>query len=101
MSVNYYFQLALRIPFNSERVIQTIGTRYRDDDAPLVRYLESRAVDGCIPEDLVRTLETVSDSLVTARFFATRDDLDYPIAPWLADWIKKGTYINSKQQFTN
>jgi len=52
--------------------------------------LESRAVAGCMPQDLVRTLETVTDSLVSARFFATHQNLDLPIAPWLASWIKKG-----------
>jgi len=95
-SFNHYsnklcFQLALRIPFDIKRLINTVGTRLRDDTASLIPYLESRAAAGCMPQDLVRTLETVTDSLVSARFFATRQNLDMPIAPWLASWIKKGS----------
>jgi len=84
------FQLALRIPFNVDHIVKTIGTCLRDETASLIPYLESRAVAGCMPQDLVRTLETVTDSLVSARFFATHQNLDIPIAPWLASWIKKG-----------
>lgn len=86
--------MALRIPFNIDRIIKTIGTRMRKDSAPLIQYLESRAVAGCTADDLVKTLETVSDSLVTARFFATRENLDTSIEQWLANWIKKGISIN-------
>jgi len=89
--------LALRTQFNLDRIVQIIGTRLRDETAPLVPYLESRAVAGCMPQDLVRTLETVTDSQVSARFFATRQYLDIHLAPWLATWIKKGSYINLKK----
>ncbi|KAE9536877.1 hypothetical protein AGLY_006939 [Aphis glycines] len=82
--------LALRTQFNLDRIVQIIGTRLRDETAPLVPYLESRAVAGCMAQDLVRTLETASDSQVSARFFATNQYLDLPLAPWLATWIKKG-----------
>ncbi|XP_060876833.1 uncharacterized protein LOC132949778 [Metopolophium dirhodum] len=82
--------LALRTQFNLDRIVQIIGTRLRDETAPLVPYLESRAVAGCMPQDLVRTLETVTDSHVSARFFATHQYLDLQLAPWLATWIKKG-----------
>ncbi|CAI6361899.1 unnamed protein product [Macrosiphum euphorbiae] len=82
--------LALRTQFNLDRIVQTIGTRLRDETAPLVPYLESRAVAGCMPQDLVRTLETVTDLQVSARFFATHQCLDLNLAPWLATWIKKG-----------
>ncbi|KAL5235099.1 hypothetical protein ACI65C_002509 [Semiaphis heraclei] len=82
--------LALRTQFYVDRIVKTIGTRLRDESAPLVPYLESRAVAGCTPQDLVRTLETVTDSQVSARFFATHQYLDLPLAPWLATWIKKG-----------
>ncbi|XP_001948631.1 uncharacterized protein LOC100159755 isoform X2 [Acyrthosiphon pisum] len=82
--------LALRTQFNLDRIVQIIGTRLRDETAPLVTYLESRAVAGCMPQDLVRTLETVTDSQVSARFFATHQYLDISLAPWLATWIKKG-----------
>jgi len=84
--------LALRTQFNIERIAQNIGTRLRDETAPLVHYLESRAGAGCMPQDLVKTLETVTDSQVSARFFATHQNLDLPLAPWLATWIKKGNY---------
>ncbi|XP_060850420.1 uncharacterized protein LOC132929240 [Rhopalosiphum padi] len=82
--------LALRTQFNLDRIVQIIGTRLRDETAPLVPYLESRAVAGCMPHDLVRTLEIATDSQVSARFFATNQYLDLPLAPWLAAWIKKG-----------
>jgi len=82
--------LALRAQFHLDRIVQTIGTRLRDETASLVPYLESRAAAGCMPQDLVRTLETVTDSQVSARFFATHQYLDLPLAPWLATWIKKG-----------
>lgn len=80
----------MRIPFSADRITKTIGTRLRDETAPLVSYLESRAVAGCMPQDLVRTLETATDSLVSARFFATHSDMDIPLATWLASWIQKG-----------
>lgn len=82
--------LALRTQFSLDHIVQIIGTRLRDETASLVPYLESRAVAGCMPQDLVRTLETVTDSQVSARFFATHQYLDLPLAPWLATWIKKG-----------
>ncbi|VVC40866.1 Hypothetical protein CINCED_3A008762 [Cinara cedri] len=82
--------LALRIPFNIDRIVQTIGTHLRKETAPLIQYLESRAVAGCTADDLVRTLETVTDSLVSARFFATHQNSGTSIEPWLANWIKKG-----------
>lgn len=85
--------MALRIPFSLERITKTIGTRLRDETAPLIAYLESRAIAGCMPQDLVRTLETATDSSVSARFFATPQNLDSPIAPWLAEWIKKGNLL--------
>lgn len=85
--------MALRIPFNVDRITETIGTRLHDETAPLIAYLESRAKAGCMPQDLVRTLETVTDSSICARFFATRQNLDFPIAPWLAGWIKKGNCL--------
>lgn len=74
-----------------DHIIKTIGTCLHDETAPLIPYLESRAVAGCMPQDLVRTLETATDSLVSARFFATHQNLGMPIAPWLASWIKKGS----------
>lgn len=86
--------MALQIPFNIDHINRTVGTRLRDETASLVPYLESRAIAGCMPQDLVRTLETVTESSVSARFFATRQDLDTPIAPWLASWIKKGSLNN-------
>ncbi|XP_050422573.1 uncharacterized protein LOC126834585 [Adelges cooleyi] len=82
--------LALRIPFSTDRVVRTISTRLRNETGPLVSYLESRSVAGCMAEDLVRTLETATDSLVSARFFATNPIMDVPLATWLAGWIKKG-----------
>lgn len=88
--------MALRIPFNIDRIIRNIGTRLRDETAPLVSYLESRAVAGCMAQDIVRTLETATDSLVSARFFATHQNLDMPLAPWLAGWIKKGNFYSPK-----
>lgn len=45
---------------------------------------------GCMPQDLVRTLEIATDSLVSARFFATHENMDVPLILWLASWIKKG-----------
>lgn len=100
--MNYFvvniFQLALRTQFNIDRIVQIIGTRLRDETAPLVPYLESRAVAGCMAQDLVRTLETATDSQVSARFFATNQYLDLPLAPWLATWIKKGSQITKKFQ---
>lgn len=86
--------MALRTQFSIEHIVQTIGTRFRDETAPLVPYLESRAVAGCMAQDLVRTLETATDSKITARFFATYQNLELPLAPWLATWIKKGSHIN-------
>jgi len=86
--------LALRTQFNLDRIVQVIGTRLRDEMAPLVPYLESRAVAGCMPQDLVRTLETVTDSQVSARFFATHQHMKINLGPWLAAWINKGSYIN-------
>lgn len=86
--------MALRIPFSIDHILKAIGTRLRNQTAPLIPYLESRAVAGCTAQDLVRTLETVSDSLVIARFFATPPHLDVPIAEWLVSWMKKGIYIN-------
>lgn len=86
--------MALRIPFNIDHVVKTIGTRLRNQSAPLIPYLESRSVAGCMAQDLVRTLETVTDSLVSARFFATPPHLDIPIAEWLVSWMKKGNFTN-------
>lgn len=86
--------MALRIPFYKDNIDKIIGTSICDEPASLIPYLESRANVGCMPQDLVRILETVSESLVSARFFATPQNLDLPIAPWLAGWIKKGTINN-------
>jgi hypothetical protein len=47
---------------------------------------------GCMPQDLVKTLETATDSQVSARFFSTHQNLDMPLAPWLASWIQKGSF---------
>ncbi|XP_050524931.1 uncharacterized protein LOC126896308 [Daktulosphaira vitifoliae] len=82
--------LALRIPFNTEQILKTVGTRLRNENAPLISYLESRSVAGCTADDLVRTLETVTNSLISARFFPTYANIDVPLATWLASWIQKG-----------
>lgn len=81
---------ALGVPVNIERITSAVGTRQRANNAPLPRYLLSRAVAGCTAADLVSGIHRASDGLVTARFFPTYPERAVSLSHWLADWITLG-----------
>ncbi|XP_075981260.1 uncharacterized protein LOC142979915 isoform X2 [Anticarsia gemmatalis] len=81
---------ALGVPVNLERISSAVGTRQRANNAPLPRYLLSRAVAGCTAADLVSGIHRASDGLVTARFFPTYPERAVSLSHWLADWITLG-----------
>ncbi|XP_047031168.1 uncharacterized protein LOC124638280 [Helicoverpa zea] len=81
---------ALGVPVNLEKISSSVGTRQRANNAPLPRYLLSRAVAGCTAADLVTGIHKASDGLVTARFFPTHPERVISLSHWLADWITLG-----------
>uniref|UniRef100_A0A2A4JEI4 Uncharacterized protein n=1 Tax=Heliothis virescens TaxID=7102 RepID=A0A2A4JEI4_HELVI len=81
---------ALGVPVNLEKISSSVGTRQRANNAPLPRYLLSRAVAGCTAADLVTGIHRASDGLVTARFFPTHPERVISLSHWLADWITVG-----------
>ncbi|CAB3257014.1 unnamed protein product [Arctia plantaginis] len=81
---------ALGVPVNLERIGSAVGTRQRANNAPIPRYLLSRAVAGCTASDLVSGIHRASDGLVTARFFPTYPERAISLSHWLADWITLG-----------
>lgn len=82
--------VALGVPINIEIINSSVGTRLRANNAPLPRYLLSRAVAGCTAADLVTGIQRASDGLVTARFFPTYPERAVSLSHWLADWISLG-----------
>ncbi|RVE48311.1 hypothetical protein evm_007062 [Chilo suppressalis] len=82
--------IALGVPVNIEKINSSIGTRLRANNAPLPRYLLSRAIAGCTAADLVTGIQRASDGLVTARFFPTNPERAVSLSHWLADWISLG-----------
>ncbi|XP_026763046.1 uncharacterized protein LOC113521646 [Galleria mellonella] len=82
--------IALGVPVNLEKINSAVGTRLRANNAPLPRYLLSRAVAGCTAADLVAGIQRASDGLVTARFFPTYPERAMSLSHWLADWISLG-----------
>ncbi|XP_041984466.1 uncharacterized protein LOC121737017 isoform X2 [Aricia agestis] len=82
--------IALGIPWNVDRINAAVGTRQRANNAPIPRYLLSRAVAGCTAADLVSGIHKASDGLVTARFFPTYPERVVSLSHWLADWISLG-----------
>ncbi|KAJ0174164.1 hypothetical protein K1T71_010310 [Dendrolimus kikuchii] len=81
---------ALGVPVNLEKINLAVGTRQRANNAPIPRYLLSRAVAGCTAADLVTGINRASDGLVTARFFPTYPERVVSLSHWLADWISLG-----------
>ncbi|CAD0203211.1 unnamed protein product [Chrysodeixis includens] len=81
---------ALGVPVNLEKITSAVGARQRANNAPLPRYLLSRAVAGCTAADLVSGIHRASDGLVTARFFPTHPERAVSLSHWLADWITLG-----------
>ncbi|KPJ12447.1 hypothetical protein RR48_04342 [Papilio machaon] len=82
--------IALGVPVNIERINAAVGTRLRANNAPIPRYLLSRAVAGCTAADLVTGIQRASDGLVTARFFPMYPERAMSLSHWLADWISLG-----------
>ncbi|XP_052743773.1 uncharacterized protein LOC112057963 [Bicyclus anynana] len=82
--------IALGVPVDIERINTAVGTRLRANNAPLPRYLLTRAVAGCTAADLVTGIQRASDGLVTARFFPTHPERAVSLSHWLADWISLG-----------
>ncbi|CAK1584584.1 unnamed protein product [Parnassius mnemosyne] len=82
--------IALGVPVNIEKINAAVGTRQRANNAPLPRYLLSRAVAGCTAADLVNGIQRASDGLVTARFFPMYPERAVSLSHWLADWISLG-----------
>ncbi|XP_050352785.1 uncharacterized protein LOC126775078 isoform X1 [Nymphalis io] len=82
--------IALGVPVNIERINSCVGTRQRANNAPLPRYLLTRAVAGCTAADLITGIQRASDGLVTARFFPTYPERVVSLSHWLADWISLG-----------
>ncbi|XP_053615095.1 uncharacterized protein LOC128677944 [Plodia interpunctella] len=82
--------IALGVPINLEQINAAVGTRQRANNAPVPRYLLSRAVAGCTAADLVNGIQKASDGLVTARFFPTHPERAVSLSHWLADWIALG-----------
>ncbi|KAG6451963.1 hypothetical protein O3G_MSEX007417 [Manduca sexta] len=82
--------IALGVPVNLEKINSAVGTRQRANNAPLPRYLLSRAVAGCTAADLVSGIHKASDGLITARFFPTYPERAISLSHWLADWISLG-----------
>ncbi|XP_045777268.1 uncharacterized protein LOC123875470 isoform X1 [Maniola jurtina] len=82
--------IALGVPVDIERINTAVGTRLRANNAPLPRYLFSRAVAGCTAADLVAGIQRASEGLVTARFFHTHPERAVSLSHWLADWISLG-----------
>ncbi|KAJ8717207.1 hypothetical protein PYW08_005606 [Mythimna loreyi] len=81
---------ALGVPVNLEKISSAVGIRHRANNAPVPRYLLSRAVAGCTAADLVSGIHRASDGLVTARFFPTYPERAVSLSHWLADWITLG-----------
>ncbi|XP_059060841.1 uncharacterized protein LOC131853814 [Achroia grisella] len=82
--------IALGVPVNLEKINAAVGTRLRANNAPVPRYLLSRAVAGCTAADIVTGIQRASDGLVTARFFPTYPERVMSLSHWLADWISLG-----------
>ncbi|XP_013163147.1 PREDICTED: uncharacterized protein LOC106114461 [Papilio xuthus] len=82
--------IALGVPVDIERIKAAVGTRQRANNAPIPRYLLSRAVAGCTAADLVTGIQRASDGLVTARFFPLHPERAMSLSHWLADWISLG-----------
>ncbi|CAG9795728.1 unnamed protein product [Diatraea saccharalis] len=82
--------IALGLPVNIQKINSSVGTRLRANNAPLPRYLLSRAVAGCTAGDIVTGIQRASDGLVTARFFPTYPERAMSLSHWLADWISLG-----------
>ncbi|XP_013187776.2 uncharacterized protein LOC106132790 [Amyelois transitella] len=81
---------ALGVPINLDQINLAVGTRQRANNAPLPRYVLSRAVAGCTAADLVSGIQKASEGLVTARFFPTHPERAVSLSHWLADWITLG-----------
>ncbi|XP_028031756.1 uncharacterized protein LOC114244205 [Bombyx mandarina] len=82
--------IALGVPVNIEKITSAVGTRLRANNAPIPRYILSRAVAGCTAADLITGIQRASDGLVTARFFPTYPERAVSLSHWLADWISLG-----------
>lgn len=61
--------MALNTPFSLDKVKKGVGTRLRQESAPLPQYLQSRSVAGATHQDIIRGVDTASEGWLFARFF--------------------------------
>ncbi|XP_077294148.1 uncharacterized protein LOC143916775 [Arctopsyche grandis] len=82
--------LALKQFVDLERITSAVGTRLRANNAPLSRYLISRAIAGSSVEPLAAGLHTGSGGAVSSRHFSTWPERAVSLSHWLAYWIELG-----------
>lgn len=84
---------ALRLPLTNltiENVQECVGTRFRDNNGPLMDYLISRSKAGCTHRELISGLYKVSNGRVYSRFFHMYPERFVNLQRWLGYWIQQG-----------
>jgi len=81
---------ALDYPYVLEKVIKTVPTKLRAEDAPIPEYLFSRSVAGTSHQDLIDSMTTLTNGEVYGRFFSFYPERQVSLLHWLAHWLAKG-----------
>lgn len=81
---------ALEYPHSIEEVTKTVPTKLRAENAPVSEYLFSRSVAGTTHQDLIDSMNDITEGQIKGRFFDFYPERHVSLLHWLAKWIRRG-----------
>lgn len=81
---------ALEWPFDVDEVVKTVPTKLRAETALVPEYLFSRSVAGTCHDDLIRSVDKLTDGQIVGRFFAMYPPRRISLSQWLSKWLSRG-----------
>ena len=65
-------------------------TKLRAENASVSEYLFSRSVAGTTHQDLIDSMEKLTEGQIKGRFFSFYPERNVSLLHWLAKWIQRG-----------
>ena len=65
-------------------------TKLRAENAPVSEYLFSRSVAGTTHQDLIDSMNDITEGQIKGRFFDFYPERHVSLVHWLAKWIRRG-----------
>lgn len=86
-------------------MLECVQTRQRLNNSPLLKFLQSRSVAGSTHQDIISSLEELTENQLYARFFHTYPERYINLSLWLSHWIELGAVpiatLNLQRTFGN